>query len=70
MIPEALNPGYLYVFVFGPGFGEAIAVRVPPDRWLVMCYVVARFDEAGRGEMTICGPGTVRVTEAGVRMDV
>lgn len=24
------------VFVFGPGFGESIAVRVPPGRWLVI----------------------------------
>jgi len=44
MIPETLDPGCLYMFVFGPGFGESIAVRVPPDRWLVIdsCYVAGR----------------------------
>ena len=28
--------GRLYVFVFGPGYGESVAVRVPPDEWLVI----------------------------------
>lgn len=26
----------LYVFLFGPGYGESVAVRVPPDQWLVI----------------------------------
>jgi len=37
---------------------------VDPVRSDLSCYVVARFDGAGRGEITSCGPGTVRVTEA------
>lgn len=36
MMPEALDSESLYVFVFGPGFGESIAVRIPPDRWMVI----------------------------------
>lgn len=32
----ALLPDLLYLFVFGPGFGESIVVRVPPDEWLVV----------------------------------
>ena len=37
MMPVApLDEERLYVFVFGPGFGESIAVRVPPDEWLVI----------------------------------
>jgi hypothetical protein len=31
-----LEPELLYTFVFGPGFGESIVVRVPPDRWVVV----------------------------------
>jgi hypothetical protein len=31
-----LDPELLYTFVFGPGFGESIVVRVPPDQWLVV----------------------------------
>ena len=26
----------LYVFVFGPGTGELVAVRAPPDDWLIV----------------------------------
>ncbi len=36
MMPVSLDRERLYVFVFGPGFGESIAVRVPPDEWLVI----------------------------------
>ena len=32
----ALLPDLLYLFVFGPGFGESIVVRVPPDEWIVV----------------------------------
>lgn len=37
MMPASpLDEGRLYVFLFGPGYGESIAVRVPPDEWLVI----------------------------------
>ena len=36
MMPVSLDEGRLYVFVFGPGYGESVAVRVPPDEWLVI----------------------------------
>lgn len=32
----ALSPDRLQVFVFGPGTGELVAVRAPPDAWLVV----------------------------------
>jgi hypothetical protein len=32
----ALEPGLLYLYVFGPGYGESIAIRLPPDSWLVV----------------------------------
>jgi beta-lactamase superfamily II metal-dependent hydrolase len=35
-MPASLVEGRLYVFVFGPGYGESVAVRVPPDEWLVI----------------------------------
>ncbi|MEW6756554.1 MAG: MBL fold metallo-hydrolase [Candidatus Latescibacterota bacterium] len=31
-----LQPGLLYLVVYGPGFGESVLVRVPPDTWLVV----------------------------------
>jgi hypothetical protein len=31
-----LDPDHLTVFVFGPGLGELILVRVPPDVWMVV----------------------------------
>jgi Metallo-beta-lactamase superfamily len=33
---EELDPALLYVFLFGPGLGESIMVRVPPDHWAVI----------------------------------
>src|SRR5437868_4316182 len=36
VMPTSLNGGRLYAFVFGPGYGESVAVRVPPDEWLVI----------------------------------
>src|SRR5208337_3985302 len=36
VMPASLDRGRLYVFVFGPGYGESVAVRVPPDKWLVI----------------------------------
>ena len=35
-MPASLDEGRLYIFVFGPGYGESVAVRVPPDEWLVI----------------------------------
>jgi beta-lactamase superfamily II metal-dependent hydrolase len=35
-MPASLDGGQLYVFVFGPGYGESVAVRVPPHDWLVI----------------------------------
>jgi len=32
----AFRPELLYVVAFGPGFGESIAVRAPPGRWLLV----------------------------------
>lgn len=32
----ALEPDHLIVLVFGPGTGELILVRVPPDAWMVV----------------------------------
>ncbi len=34
-LPE-LDASRLYVFVCGPGQGESIAIRVPPDHWIVI----------------------------------
>lgn len=31
-----LDPDLLHLVVFGPGFGESVLVRVPPDAWLVV----------------------------------
>jgi beta-lactamase superfamily II metal-dependent hydrolase len=44
MMPTELDADSLYVFVFGPGFGESIAIRVPPDRWMVIdsCNVAGK----------------------------
>jgi beta-lactamase superfamily II metal-dependent hydrolase len=44
MMPDELDAESLYVFVFGPGFGESIAIRVPPDRWMVVdsCNVASK----------------------------
>lgn len=43
-LPE-LPPDQLAIFVFGPGYGELILVRVPPDVWMVV-------DGCGKGETT------------------
>jgi hypothetical protein len=37
-----LDPDLLHVVVFGPGFGESILVRVPPDAWLAVDCVRQR----------------------------
>ncbi len=34
--PRTLDPNRLYMFVFGPGKGESIALRVPPRNWIVI----------------------------------
>jgi hypothetical protein len=36
MMPSNLAPDRLHLFVIGPGFGESIVIRVPPDHWLVV----------------------------------
>ncbi len=36
---------------------------IEPVRQDVSCYVIARFDASGSGEIACCGPGSVRVTE-------
>jgi len=36
MMPAALVPNRLYLFVIGPGFGESIVIRVPPRHWIVI----------------------------------
>ncbi len=44
MMPEELDADYLYLFVFGPGKGESIAIRVPPDLWVIVdsCRVAGK----------------------------
>ncbi len=32
----------LVVIVVGPGFGESIGIRVPPDRWMLVDSLAAR----------------------------
>lgn len=39
-----LDPRLLYLFVLGPGTGETVLVRVPPDNWVI----VDSFTNAGR----------------------
>ncbi len=34
-MPE-LQDGLLYLFVFGPSFGESILLRIPPNEWVVV----------------------------------
>ena len=36
MMPPHLAADRLYLFVIGPGFGESIVIRVPPDQWVVV----------------------------------
>ncbi len=36
MQPKQLEDDRLYMFVFGPGFGESIAIRIPPNDWVVV----------------------------------
>src|SRR5690348_10401793 len=31
-----LKADLFHVVLFGPGYGESIAVRVPPDRWIIV----------------------------------
>lgn len=35
-LPAKLSAEHLYVFVFGPGFGESTLLRVPPSSWIVI----------------------------------
>jgi hypothetical protein len=44
MMPERLHPEHLYLFIFGPGFGESILIRVPPDHWILIdsCRIAHR----------------------------
>ncbi len=35
-LPDALHGDLLYFFTFGPGTGETVLLRVPPDQWLVI----------------------------------
>lgn len=34
--PSPLDPELLYLFVLGPGTGETVLVRVPPDKWVII----------------------------------
>jgi hypothetical protein len=36
MMPSDLAADRLYLFVIGPGFGESVVIRVPPDHWVVV----------------------------------
>lgn len=44
MKPDELDCQSLYLFVFGPGKGESIVLRVPPNHWIVIdsCRVAKR----------------------------
>ncbi len=37
-----LSVDRLYMFVFGPGFGETVLLRIPPDTWIVIDSFRAR----------------------------
>jgi hypothetical protein len=36
MMPSDLAADRLYLFVIGPGFGESVVIRVPPEHWVVV----------------------------------
>ena len=36
MSTPSLDPTLLYFFVLGPGTGESVLLRVPPDKWIVI----------------------------------
>jgi hypothetical protein len=44
MMPATLDSDRLYLFVFGPGLGECIVLRIPPDDWIVIdsCRIADR----------------------------
>ena len=44
MLPDALSLDSIYVFVFGPGFGECTAVHIPSFGWIVVdsCRIEAK----------------------------
>lgn len=42
--PTELREDLLYLVVFGPGYGESIAVRVPPSSWLIVDSLTAEPD--------------------------
>lgn len=34
--PESIRPELVYLFVLGPGIGETVLLRIPPDKWIVI----------------------------------
>ena len=44
MMPSHLDADHLYLFAFGPDMGESIAIRIPPDLWVVVdsCRVAGK----------------------------
>lgn len=46
--PTDLEADKLHLFLFGPGFGESVVLRIPPDTWVVVdsCKVGARVPAA------------------------
>lgn len=58
--PKTLDPDRLYMFVFGPGKGESIVLRVPPAHWIVIdsCKVLKKaaarhvLDQYNKGEFS------------------
>lgn len=44
MMPQTLEDGVLYLFFFGPGFGESTIIRIPPSHWIVIdsCRIAHR----------------------------
>ena len=37
-LPEKgeIDPELLYLFVVGPGTGETVLLRIPPERWMII----------------------------------
>jgi hypothetical protein len=66
----ALAPDRLQVLVFGPGTGELVVVRAPPNDWMVIdpltpgfpdCWVMLEVEKTGAPTI-VHGRGSVVVT--------
>jgi beta-lactamase superfamily II metal-dependent hydrolase len=57
-LADKLDPSLLWLIAFGPGFGESIAIRVPPAGWMIV-------DSFGRQ----AGPAAEQLTPAATLLD-